>query len=73
MTLEWLYYLFTWRKAVNKGKKNTPDEDESMDVSCNSQSLQADNFLDNVYTKSFSLEVEMSSVEMQVTATKNYL
>lgn len=44
-----------------------------MDVGRNAQSLQAESFLDNVYTRSSILEVELSSAEIQVTAIKNNL
>jgi len=43
-------------KVVNEEENITSDEDESIDVSSNSQSLQATNIHDNVYTKSVVLE-----------------
>ena len=41
-------------------------------VSSNSQSLQATNILDNIWTKFVILEGKLSSAEMQIAAGKNY-
>ena len=41
-------------------------------VSSNSQSLQATNILDNIWTKFVILEGKLSSAEIQIAAGKNY-
>ena len=54
-------------------KKRTlhQNKDELIDVGSNNQILQANNILNNDYTKSVILEGELSLAEMQVAAGKN--
>ena len=52
------------QQTVNQDENITLDEDEPMDVDTTSQRLQADNTLDNVYTKPVIQEGELSSAEL---------